>query len=82
MEKEAQQEDDTQRPMTRTHTIITRAAIVFFSVFFNEAVVQHVTYVTDFCRVGRRVVYPSWGTTRRNFKFSDTGVIAVLQPVK
>ena len=29
-----------------THTIITRAAIAFF--FFYEAVVQHVSYVTDF----------------------------------
>ena len=36
----------------------------FFRVFLRlEAVVQHVTYyATDFCRVGRRVVYPSWGT--------------------
>ena len=59
-------------------TIITRAAIVFF--FFHEAVVQHVTYVTVFCRVGR-IVYPSWGTTPRNFQFSGTGVAAALQPV-
>ena len=45
-----------------------------FSRVFYEAVVQHVTFVTDFCRVGR-VVYPSWGTTPRNFKFSGTGVV-------
>ena len=38
--------------------------------------------VTDFCRVCRRVVYPSRGTTRRNFRFSCTGVVAALQPVK
>ena len=31
--------------------------------------------VTDFCRVGG-VVYPSWGTTPRNFEFSSTGVVA------
>ena len=54
----------------------------FFSGFFKEGVVQHVTYVTDFCRVGRRIVYPSWGTTPRNFQFSGTGVVAALQPVK
>ena len=48
---------------------------------FHEAVVQHVTYVTDFSRVGR-VVYPVWGTTRRDFQFSGTGVVAALQPVK
>ena len=29
-----QQEDGTRRPTTHTHTIITRAAIVFFSVLF------------------------------------------------
>ena len=46
-----------------------------FSAFFYEAVVQHVTYVTDFCRVGR-VVYPSWRTTPRNFQVSNTGVVA------
>ena len=53
---------------------ITRAAIVV-SVFFYEAIVQHVTYVTDFCSVGR-VVYPLWETTPRNFQFSGTGVVA------
>ena len=37
--------------------IITRAAIVFLQGFLNEAAVQHSTYVTDFCRVGPRVVY-------------------------
>ena len=53
-----------------------------FSGFFNEGVVKHVTYeVTDFCRVGTRV-YPSRGTTPRNFQFSATGVVAALQPVK
>ena len=46
-----------------------------FSFLFYEEVVQHVPYVTDFCRVGR-VVYPSWGTTPRNFQFSGTGVVA------
>ena len=75
-----QQEDGTRKPTIRTHTIITRAVIVFFQ-FFYEAVDQHVTYVTDFCRVGR-VVYPSWGTTPRNFRFSGTGVVAALQPVR
>ena len=55
---------------------------LFFSACFNEAVAQHVTYVTDFGRVGRRVAYPSRGTTRRNFQFSGTGVVAALQPVK
>ena len=54
----------------------------FFQGFCNEAVVQHVTYVSDSCRVGGRVVYPSWGTTPRNFHFSGTGVVASLQPVK
>ena len=68
-------------PPTRPHTIITRAAIVFFQFFFYEAVVQHVTYVTDFCRVDR-VVYPSWGTTPRNFQLSSAGVVAALQPVR
>ena len=53
----------------------------FFSIFFYEAVV-HVTYVINFCRVGRRVVYPSWGTTPRNFLLSGTDVVAVLQPVR
>ena len=48
-----------------------------FKGYFYEAVVQHVTYVSDFCRVCRRVV-----TTRRNFQFSGTGVVAALQPVK
>ena len=38
----------------------------FFFIFFHEAIVQHVTYVTDFCRVGR-AVYPSWGTTPPHF---------------
>ena len=71
-----------RRPTTRTHTIIARAAIVFFSVFFYEAVVQHVTYVTDFCRGCTRVVYTSWGTTPRNFQFLGTGVVAALQPVQ
>ena len=71
---EQQQEGGTRRPTTRKHTIITRAAIAFFSGFFYEAMVQHVTYVTDFCRV--RVVYSSWGTTPRNFQFSGTGVVA------
>ena len=53
-----------------------------FSVFFYEAAVQHVTYVTDFCRVNR-VVYASWGTAPRNFQFSATGVVdqSSLQPV-
>ena len=44
-----------------------------------EAVV--VTYVIDFCRVGR-VVYPSPGATPPNFQFSGTGVVAALQPVR
>ena len=52
-----------------------------FSSFSYEAVVQHVTYITDFYRVGR-VVYPSWGTTPRNFHFSGTGIVAALQPVR
>ena len=78
---ERQQEDGSRRPTTGTNIIIMRAAIVFFF-FFYEAVVQHVTYATDFCRVSRRVVYPSWETTRSNFQFSGTGVVAALQPVK
>ena len=53
----------------------------FFRVSY-EAVVQHVPYVTDFCRVCRRVVYPSRGTTRRNFQFLGTGVAAALQPLQ
>ena len=52
----------------------------FFS-FFYEAVVQHVTYVTGACRVGT-VLYPSWGTTPRNFQFSGTGAVAALQHVR
>ena len=76
---EPQQEDGTRRPTTSTHTIITRAAVDFFSVFFYEAVVQHVTYVTDFCRVGR-VVYPFMGNDPP--QFSGTGVVAALQPVR
>ena len=55
---------------------------LFFKDYFYEAVVQHVTYVTDFCRVGRGIVYPSRGTTRRTCQFSGTGVVAALQPVK
>ena len=53
--------------------------------FFHEAVVlvQHVTYGTDFSRVGR-VVNPSWGTAFRNFDSSGTVVVAAaaLQPVR
>ena len=30
------------------HTVIMKAAIALFSVCFHEAVVQHVSYVTDF----------------------------------
>ena len=46
-----------------------------FSGFFYEAVVvQYVTYLTAFCRVSR-VVYPSWGTTPRDFPFSGTGAV-------
>ena len=45
---------------------------------FYEAV-EHVSCVTDFCRVGR-VLYPSWGTTPRNF--TGTGVVAALQLVR
>ena len=54
---------------------------LFFRVFFHEAVVQHVTYVTDFCRGCRKVVYPSWGMTPRNFHFSGTGIVDALQRV-
>ena len=80
---EPRQEDGTRRPTTGTNIIIMRAAIVFiFKGYFSEAAVQHATHVTDFCRVCRRVVYPSRGTTRRNFRFSGTGVVAALQPVK
>ena len=46
-----------------------------FFIFFYDAVVQHVTYVTVLCRVGK-VVYRSWETTPRNFQFSGTGVVA------
>ena len=47
-----------------------------FSGFSYEAIVQHVTdVVTGFCRVCG-VLYPSWGTTPRNFQFSSTGVVA------
>ena len=75
---EPQQGGGTRRPTTRTHTVITRAAIVVFYV-----AVVHVTYVTDFCRVGiDGVVYPSWGTTLRNFNFLGTGVVAALQSVR
>ena len=42
------QKDGTRRPTTRTHTIITEAAIVFDSRFLYEAIVQHVTYITVF----------------------------------
>ena len=77
-----QQEDGTRRPTTRTHTIITRAVIVFFQFFFRRQKHDtHVTYVTDFCRVGR-VVYPSWGTAHRIFQFSGADVVAALQPVR
>ena len=42
----------------------------FFSRFFNEGVVKHVTYVTDFCRVGTRsVVFP--GRISTSFVFLD-----------
>ena len=48
------------------------------SVFVHEAVVQHVTYyVTDF-----ESCIPFKGTTPRNFRFSGTGVVAALQPVR
>ena len=33
---EPQHEDGTRSPTTRTHTIVTRAAIVFFSFFFTR----------------------------------------------
>ena len=79
---EPQQEDGTRRPTNRTHTIIMRAAMVFFAGIFYEAVVQLVPHVTEFCKVGRRVVYPSWGTTTRKCQFSGTGIVAALQPVK
>ena len=42
---------------------------LFWASWPAQLVVQHVTYVTDFCGVCRRVVYPSWGTTRRIFQF-------------
>ena len=58
-------------------TLSSESSNRFFSGFFYEAVVQHVTYVTDFCGVGR-VVHPSWGTTPRKFKFSGTSVVAAL----
>ena len=45
----------------------------FFRVFLRGS--STTCYVTDFCRVGR-VVYPSWGTTPRNFQFSGAGVVA------
>ena len=48
-----------------------------FSVVLYEAVVQHVTYVTDFCRVGS-VVKLSWGTTPRHFQLLGTGVEPAL----
>ena len=54
----------------------------FFRFFFYKAVVQKVSDVTDHCGAGRRVYYPPWGTTPRNFQFSGTGVLAALQPVK
>ena len=68
---------------TSTHTIITRASIVFCSGFLNVAVVQQFTCVTDFCIAGRRNVYPSWGTTSSwDFRLSGRGVVTALQHVK
>ena len=64
----------------QTHTAVCNIDCLF-SVFFYEAVVQQVTYVTDFCR-DSRVVYPSWVTTPRKFKFSGTGVVAALRRVR
>ena len=44
---------------------------LFFSFFLHQAAVQHMLLdATDFCRVCRKVVYSSWGTTPRNFQFS------------
>ena len=48
----------------------------FFRIILRGSL-QHVTYVTDFCRVGR-VVHPSWGATPRDFRFSGAGVVAAL----
>ena len=54
-------------------------SIGFFSVFFYEAVVQHVTYVTGFCRIGKSCI-PFMGNDPP--QFSSTGVVAAQQPVK
>ena len=42
---------ETHDPHTHHHGSSDR----LFSGFFYEAVIQHVTYVTDFCYVGRDV---------------------------
>ena len=73
---EPQQGDGTRRPTTRTRTIITESSDRLFSRFFHEAVVQHVSYVLIFVELVALYVYPSWGTTPRNFQFSSTGVVA------
>ena len=60
-----------------------RAAIVFFSGFSYEVVVQLVTYVTDFGRVCRRIVdEPFMGNEPPQFSISGTGVEPALHPVK
>ena len=78
---ENQQQEDGTRDLRPARTPSSREQRSSFSGFFHETVVQHVTYDTDICRVGR-VVYSSWGTTPRNFQFSGTCVVAALQPVR
>ena len=57
--------DLIMRVNVRTTTTWYIPGIMFL--YFFDAVVQHVTCFTDLYRIGR-VVYPSWGTTPRNFQ--------------
>ena len=53
----------------------------FFRVFLRSSSTTCYLRFTVFCRVSG-VVYPSWGTTPRNFHISCTGVEPGLQPVR
>ena len=79
---EPQQEDGTRRPTTRTHTTIMRAAIVLFSGIYYEAVVQHITHVTDFVEFVKEL-YTLYHGERPHAIFNfQARVVTALQPAK
>ena len=83
----SKQEDGTRRPTTRTHTIITRAAIVSFSFVFisrGRAVTKHNMLLTSllFVELVVELYTLQGGASPRNFQFSGAGIVAALQPVR